>query len=127
MSYSHPRFIISEDNTYKLLDLFRNTILIKNTRENGKIIIDLSSITEIKPIENTQDEISMTYIANGQKKTQIFKCPDRLILLNKILTMKDRSSKIISDYSIETFKCYQMINMDEKKKKNFEKNWKIII
>ena len=126
MSYSHPRFIISEDNTYKLLDLFRNTILIKNTRENGKIIIDLSSITEIKPIENTQDEISMTYIANGQKKTQIFKCPDRLILLNKILTMKDRSSKIISDYSIETFKCYQMINMDEKKKKILKKIGKLL-
>ena len=116
MSYSHPRFIISEDGTYKLLDLFRNTIVIKNTKENGKIIIDLSSITEIIPIKQDKDEISMTYIANGQKKTQNFKCQDRLILLNKILTMKDRTSKIISDYSIETFKCYLMINMDEKKK-----------
>jgi len=116
MAHSHPRFIISEDGALKLLDLFHNTIVIKNTKENGKIIIDLSSIIEIIPKKENLDEISMTYISNGQKKTKIFFCQDRLYLLHKIITMKDRSSKIISDYSIETFKCYLMINMDEKKK-----------
>jgi hypothetical protein len=116
MAHSHPRFIISEDGALKLLDLFHNTIVIKNTKENGKIIIDLSSIIEIIPKKESKDEVSMTYISNGLKKTKIFFCQDRLYLLHKIITMKDRSSKIISDYSIETFKCYLMINMDEKKK-----------
>ena len=116
MAHSHPRFIISEDGALKLLDLFHNTIVIKNTKENGKIIIDLSSIIEIIPKKENKDEVSMTYISNGIQKTKIFFCQDRLYLLHKIITMKDRSSKIISDYSIETFKCYLMINMDEKKK-----------
>ena len=116
MAHSHPRFIISEDGAIKLLDLLHNTIVIKNTKENGKIIIDLSSITEIIPIKENKDEVLMTYISNGLKKTHKFFCQDRLYLLHKIITMKDRSSKIISDYSIETFKCYLMNNMDEKKK-----------
>jgi hypothetical protein len=124
---SNSRFIICEDGEFKILDLYHNTIVIKNTKENGKIIIDLASIVQISPIKENQDEISMTYISNGEKKIQNFFCQDRLYLLNKIITMKDRSSKIISDYSIETFKCYLMINMDEKKKDNFKKNRKIIV
>ena len=123
---SNSRFIIREDGAFKILDLYQNTIVIKNTKENGKIIIDLASIVEISPIKEKQDEISMTYISNGSKKTQNFFCQDRLFLLNKIITMKDRSSKIISDYSIETFKCYLMINMDEKKKLILRKIGKLL-
>ena len=123
---SNSRFIICEDGTFKLLDLFHNSIVIKNTKENGKIIIDLSSITEIIPIKENKDEILMRYISNGIQKTHHFFCQDRLFLLNKIITMKDRSSKIISDYSIETFKCYLMINMDEKKKVILKKIGKLL-
>ena len=123
---SNSRFIICEDGTFKLLDLFHNYIVIKNTKENGKIIIDLSSITEIIPIKDNNDEILMRFISNGIKKTHHFFCQDRLYLLNKIITMKDRSSKIISDYSIETFKCYLMINMDEKKKVILKKIGKLL-
>jgi len=126
MSYSHPRFIICEDGAFKLLDIYHNTIVIKNTKENGKIIIDLSSITEIIPIRENKEEVSVTYISNGLKKTTHFTCQNRLLLLNKIITMKDRSSKIISDYSIETFKCYLMINLDEKKKIILKKIGKLL-
>ena len=128
MSYSHPhpRYIIYEDGVSKLLDLLHNTIVIKNTKENGKLIIDLSSITEIMPIKENKEEVSMTYISNGQKKTTLFTCKNRLLLLNKIITMKDRCSKIISDYSIETFKCYLMINLDEKKKIILKKMVKLL-
>lgn len=70
MAHSHPRFIITEDGTLKLLDLFHNTIVIKNTKENGKIIIDLSSIIEIIPKKESKDEVSMTYISNGLKKNK---------------------------------------------------------
>ena len=125
MAYSHPRYIIYEDGAFKLLDLFHNTLVIKNTKENGKIIIDLSSIIEIIPIKKNKEEVSMTYTSNGENKTTTFTCQNRLLLLNKIITMKDRCSKIISDYSIETFKCYLMINLDEKKKNYFKKNGKI--
>ena len=102
MSYNHPhpRYIIYEDGAFKLLDLYHNTIVIKNTKENGKLIIDLSSITEIIPIRENKEEVSMTYTSNGQNKTTHFTCQNRLLLLNKIITMKDRCSKIISDYSI---------------------------
>ena len=126
MSYSHPRFFIKEGNSYKILELFHNSIVIKNTKENEKIIIDLSSIKEIVPNKEKPNEIIISYSSNGEENKDIFTCQDRLNLLNKILTAKDRSSKIISDYSIETFKCYLMINMDEKKKSILKKIGKIM-
>ena len=123
---SHPNFCICEDGAYKILELFHKTMVIQNTRENGKVIIDLSSITDISPDINSKTGVSLKYTSNGSTTTQNFSCDDRLNLLSDIITMKDRSSKIISDYSIETFKCYLMTNMDDIKKIILKKIGKIL-
>ena len=102
------RFDITEGKTLKILDLFTTYIEIKNEKENGKIIIDLSSIIEIIPVEGTVKDISMKYNSNGTEKVTRFSCDERGNLLSRVITMKDRSSKFISDYSIETFKCYNL-------------------
>ena len=107
----YQRFNIKEDDTLKTLDLFHNNIVIQNESEN-KIIIDLSSIIEIVPVKGDKKQVSMKYYSNGIKNTLIFSTDDRDSLLSKVITMKDRVSKIISDYSIETFKCYNLIKID---------------
>ena len=136
----YQRFNIKEDDTLKTLDLFHSNIVIQNESEN-KIIIDLSSIIEIVPVKENKKQVSMKYYSNGIKNTLIFSTDDRDSLLSKVITMKDRASKIISDYSIETFKCYNLIKIDsqllreigqklyaksqEKDKKNSLKNTKL--
>ena len=110
------RFPIKEDNAFKTLDLHHSNIEIKNEKENGKLIIALSSIIEIMPVKESQTEIKMIYNSNGNNKPLIFSCEERSNLLSKVIGMKDKNSKIISDYSIETFKCYLIINMDTQKK-----------
>ena len=108
MKNYHHRFDINEGKTLKILDLFTSYIEIKNEKENGKIIIDLSSIIEIIPVDGTIKDISMKYNYNGTEKVMRFSCDERGNLLSRVITMKDRSSKFISDYSIETFKCYNL-------------------
>ena len=136
----YQRFNIKEDDTLKTLDLFHSNIVIQNESEN-KIIIDLSSIIEIVPVKENKKQVTMKYYSNGIKNTLIFSTDDRDSLLSKVITMKDRASKIISDYSIETFKCYNLIKIDsqllreigqklyaksqEKDKKNSLKNTKL--
>ena len=100
------RFNINEGQLFKTLDLFHNNIVIKDENANDKIIIDFSSIIEIIPVKGSKTDISMKYYSNGIIETSVFSSSDRDNLLSKLITMKDRSSKIISDYSIETFKCY---------------------
>ena len=107
----YQRFNIKEDDNLKTLDLFHNNIVIQNESDN-KIIIDLSSIIEIAPVKGDKKQVSMKYYSNGIKNTLIFSTDDRDSLLSKVITMKDRVSKIISDYSIETFKCYNLIKID---------------
>ena len=109
MKNYHHRFDIFEGKTFKILDLFTSYIEIKNEKENGKIIIDLSSIIEIIPVDGTIKDISMKYNYNGTEKVMRFSCDERGNLLSRVITMKDRSSKFISDYSIETFKCYNLL------------------
>ena len=109
MKNYHHRFDIFEGKTFKILDLFTSYIEIKNEKENGKIIIDLSSIIEIVPVVGTIKDISMKYNYNGTEKVMRFSCGERGNLLSRVITMKDRSSKFISDYSIETFKCYNLL------------------
>ena len=50
----------------------------------------------------------MKYNYNGTEKGIRFSCDERGNLLSRVITIKDRSSKFISDYSIETFKCYNL-------------------
>ena len=107
----YQRFNIYEDDNLQTLDLFRNRIIIKNENEN-KLIIELSSIIEIVPVKENKKEFSIKYYSNGIKNVDIYSSDDRDELLSKIITMKDRSSKIISDYSIETFKCYNLIMLN---------------
>ena len=57
----------------------------------------------------------MKYNYNGTEKVIRFSCDERGNLLSRVITMK--SSKFISDYSIETFKCN---NLKEKQKKTFK-------
>ena len=111
MKNYHHRFDIFDGKTLKILDLFTSYIEIKNEKENGKIIIDLSSIIEIIPVEGTPKDISMKYNYHGTEKVTRFSCDERGNLLSRVITMKDRSSKFISDYSIETFKCYNLFNL----------------
>ena len=118
MTHYYQRYNIKEDNTLKTLVLQHSNIVIKNEEENDKLIIALSSIVEIKPVKEKENktDISMIYNSNGINKSLIFSCEERSSLLSKLITLKDRNSKIISDYSIETFKCYLIINMDIQKK-----------
>ena len=118
MTHYYQRYNIKEDNTFKTLVLQHSNIVIKNEEENDKLIIALSSIVEIKPVKEKENktDISMIYNSNGINKSLIFSCEERSSLLSKLITLKDRNSKIISDYSIETFKCYLIINMDIQKK-----------
>ena len=106
------RFNINEGQLFKTLDLFHNNIVIKDENANDKIIIDFSSIIEIIPVKGSKTDISMKYYSNGIIETSVFSSSDRDNLLSKLITMKDRSSKIISDYSIETFKCYNLTRID---------------
>ena len=126
MKNYHHRFDIFDGKTLKILDLFTSYIEIKNEKENGKIIIDLSSIIEIIPVEGTPKDISMKYNYHGTEKVIRFSCDERGNLLSRVITMKDRTSKFISDYSIETFKCYNLFNlksepMKDIRQKLFEK------
>ena len=107
-------FEINETENLKTLCLFHNSIVIKDDGENDKIIIDLSNIIEIYPKKENKKEVIMKYNSNGLEDTLIFYSDNRDALLSRIITMKDRSSKIISDYSIETFKCYNLIRIDTK-------------
>ena len=108
MKSNHHRFNIYQGDTIKILDLYSTFIEIINETENGKIIIDLSSIIEIIPVEKSKTDILLKY----NSETILFSCKERGNLLSRVITMKDRSSKFISDYSIETFKCYNLINLD---------------
>jgi len=108
MKSNHHRFTIYQGDTIKIFDLYSTFIEIINETENGKIIIDLSNILEIIPVEKSQTDISLKY----NSETLLFSCKDRGNLLSRVITMKDRCSKFISDYSIETFKCYNLINLD---------------
>ena len=111
---SGSNFEINETENLKTLCLFHNSIVIKDDGENDKIIIDLSNIIEIYPKKENKKEVIMKYNSNGLEDTLIFYSDNRDALLSRIITMKDRSSKIISDYSIETFKCYNLIRIDTK-------------
>ena len=104
---------LKEDDTLKITDIFENSIVIKDEKVHGKIIIDLSSIIEINPVKGNENKISLIYHSNGMKKTTTPYCEDRGNILSRIYTMKDRASKFISEYSIETFKCYNLMNIDE--------------
>ena len=109
---SGSNFEINETENLKTLCLFHNSIVIKDDGENDKIIIDLSNIIEIIPKKGSKKEAIIKYNSNGFEDTLIFSSDNRDGLLSRIITMKDRSSKIISDYSIETFKCYNLIRID---------------
>ena len=104
----YQRFNIYDDKIFKTLDLYRNRIVINNENEN-KLIIELSSIIETLPVKENKKQFSIKYYSNGIKNVDIYSSDDRDNLLSNIITMKDKSSKIISDYSIETFKCYNLI------------------
>ena len=108
MKSNHHRFNIYQGDTIKIFDLYSTFIEIINETENGKIIIDLSNIIEIIPVEKSKTDILLKY----NSETILFSCKERGNLLSRVITMKDRSSKFISDYSIETFKCYNLINLD---------------
>ena len=105
-------FEINEAENLKNLCLFHNRIVIKDDGENDKIIIDLSNIIEIIPKKENKKEIMIKYYSNCKEDSLIFYSDNRDALLSRIITMKDRSSKIISDYSIETFKCFNLIRID---------------
>ena len=92
MKNYHHRFDIIEGKTLKIQDLFTSNIEIKNEKENGKIIIDISSIIEIIPVDGAIKDISMKYNYNGTEKVIRFSCEERGNLLSRVITMKDRLS-----------------------------------
>ena len=105
------RFDIDEGENLKTFDLYHNNIVIKDKKKNVKII-DLSNM-DIFPVKDSETEIKLIYNSNGEKQEFLFTSKDRGNLLSRVLKTKDSSSKIISDYSIETFKCYNLSNIEE--------------
>ena len=58
----------------------------------------------------------MKYNYNGTEKVIRFSCDERGNLLSRVITMK--SSKFISDYSIETFKCNNLFILNSQTPKD---------